>query len=181
VFLYLIQGIFLKNNCCRLIFLWLQYSNSSDLPHFVYPDSECGKSRGAWSFFIKTKKEKHNMKKLFVLPMLCGALLAGCSSEDKSVEVLGQKCEKIETGKNGDYLVKCPVVPELDAIRNAEKNAMFVSVVPSAEVIADVENIYIDVVPAGTFENVNVNCYRVLGANPTVDGEAMYAVEVCEQ
>ncbi len=120
------------------------------------------------------------MKKLFVLPMLCGALLAGCS-KDNSVEVLGQKCEKIATGERGDFLAKCPVVPELDAIRNADKNAMFLSVAPSEEVIADVESVYVDVVPANTVEGVAVNCYRVLGVNPTVDGEAMYAVEVCEQ
>ncbi|MBD5400787.1 hypothetical protein HDR61_03525 [bacterium] len=120
------------------------------------------------------------MKKLLVLPLLCGALLAGCS-KDNSVEVLGQKCEKIATGESGDFLAKCPVVPEFDAIRNAGKNAVFLSVNPSEEIIADVENVYIDVVPAGTVEGVDVNCYRVLGAEPTVDGEAMYAVEVCEQ
>lgn len=121
------------------------------------------------------------MKKIFVLPVLCGALLAGCGSRDNSVEILGQKCEKIATGERGDYLVKCPVVPELDAVRNAGKNSMFLSVVPNETVIADVENVYIDVVPAGTVEGINAVCYRFLGVNPTVDGETMYAVEVCEQ
>lgn len=130
--------------------------------------------------YLNGKKEKI-MKKLFVLPMLCGALLAGCGTKDNSVEILGQKCEKIATGDKGDFLVKCPVVPELDAVRNAEKNAMFLSVVPSEEVIADVESVYIDVVPAGTVEGIEAVCYRFLGVNPTVDGEAMYAVEVCEQ
>ncbi|MDE5615430.1 MAG: hypothetical protein K2I81_01185 [Alphaproteobacteria bacterium] len=121
------------------------------------------------------------MKKLFVLPMVCGALLAGCGNKDNSVDILGQKCEKIATGERGDFLVKCPVIPELDAVRNAEKNAMFLSVVPTAEVIADVENVYIDVVPAGTVEGIEAVCYRFLGVNPNVDGETLYAVEVCEQ
>ncbi len=121
------------------------------------------------------------MKKLFVLPVLCGALLAGCSSKDDTVVILGQTCEKIATGQQGDFLVKCPVVAELDAVRNADKNAMFLSVVPSDEILADVENVYIDVVPANTVEGVASNCYRVLGVNPTVDGDTLYAVEVCEQ
>lgn len=124
------------------------------------------------------------MKKMLVLPVLCGALLAGCS-KDNTVEILGQKCEKIATGAQGDFLVKCPVIPELDAVRNADKNSMFVSAgkdtVDLAEIAADTENVYVDVVPAGTFENVTVTCYRVLGVNPTIDGESMYAVEVCEQ
>jgi len=121
------------------------------------------------------------MKKMLVLPVLCGALLAGCSSQDNSIEVLGQKCEKVATGEKGDFVAKCPVIPELDAIRGAEKNATFLSVVPTAEIIADTESVYVDVVPANTVEGVAVNCYRVLGVNPVVDGEAMYAVEVCEQ
>ncbi len=121
------------------------------------------------------------MKKIFVLPVLCGALLAGCNSKDNTVEILGQKCEKIAVGERGDFLVKCPVVPELDAVHNADKNAMFLSVTPSEEILADVENVYIDVVPANTIEGVGGTCYRVLGVNPTVDGEALYAVEVCEQ
>jgi len=131
--------------------------------------------------FLIEKERRKIMKKLFVLPVLCGALLAGCGSQDNSVEILGQKCEKIATGERGDYLVKCPVVPELDAVRNAEKNSVFLSVTPNEEVIADVENVYIDVVPAGTVEGVAAACYRVLGVNPTIDGEALYAVEVCEQ
>lgn len=121
------------------------------------------------------------MKKVFVLPMLCGALLAACGTKDNSVEVLGQKCEKVATGERGDFVAKCPVTPEFDAIRNAAKNAMFVSVSPSEEAIADAENVYVNVVPAGTFENINGTCYRFLGVGQVLDGETMYAVEVCEQ
>lgn len=123
------------------------------------------------------------MKKLLVLPMLCGALLAGCSS-DNSVEVLGQKCEKIATGDRGDFLAKCPVAPEMDAVRNAGKNSMFLSVnadkINFDEIVADTEHVYVNVIPAGTVEGVDVACYRFLGVNPTIDGDAMYAVEVCE-
>lgn len=121
------------------------------------------------------------MKKLFILPVLGTVLLAGCGARDNTVEILGQKCEKIATGNRGDYLVKCPIAPELDAVRNAGKNAVFLSVVPTENIITDVENVYIDVVPAGAVEGVNVVCYRFLGVNPTVDGETLYAVEVCEQ
>lgn len=125
------------------------------------------------------------MKKLFVLPVLCGALLAGCASQDNTVEVLGQKCEKIATGAQGDFLVKCPLVPELDALRNADKNSMFLSVnadvINFEEIVADTEHVYIDVIPANTMEDVAYACYRVLGLNPTIDGEAWYAAQVCEQ
>ena len=121
------------------------------------------------------------MKKVLILPVLCGALLAGCGTKDNSIEVLGQKCEKIATGERGDFVVKCPMVPEFDAIRHAAKNSMFLSVTPSDAAIADTENAYIDVVVAGTIEGLDVNCYRFLGVEPVVDGENVYAVEVCEQ
>ena len=68
------------------------------------------------------------MKKLFVLPVLCGALLAGCSSKDDTVVILGQTCEKIATGQQGDFLVKCPVVAELDAVSNAYKNLSLIHI-----------------------------------------------------
>lgn len=118
------------------------------------------------------------MKKLLILPLVC---LAACSS-DNTVDVFGQKCEKIATGERGDFLVKCPVSPELDSIRAADKNAMFLSVNANfEEIAADAEHIYVNVVPAGTFEGVSVNCYRVLGTDPVFDGEAVYATEVCVQ
>ena len=123
------------------------------------------------------------MKKLLVLSVV-GLSLAACGSEN-TVDVFGQKCEKIITGERGDFVAKCPVSPELESIRSADKNAMFLSVnadvVSLEEMAADAEHIYVNVVPAGTFEEVEVNCYRVMAAEPVLDGEAMYATEVCIQ
>ncbi len=122
------------------------------------------------------------MKKILVLPMLCGVLgLAACSSEN-TVDIFGQKCEKIATGEQGDFVAKCPASPELESIRAADKNSMFLSAaVNFEEIAADGEHIYVNVIPAGTLENVPVNCYRVLGLDPVFDGAAMYATEVCIQ
>ena len=123
------------------------------------------------------------MKKLLVLPMLCGVLgLAACSSSENTVDIFGQKCEKIATGEQGDFIAKCPVAPELDSIRAADKNSQFLSaVVNFEEVAADAEHIYVNVIPAGTIGNVPVNCYRVLGTEPVVDTTVMYATEICIQ
>ena len=123
------------------------------------------------------------MKKIALLPVI--AALAACGSSVETVEVLGQKCEKIATGERGDMLVKCPVVAELDAVRANPANAMFLSVngdvVNFEEIAADKEHIYVDVVPAGAVEQVSVECYRVMSAEPVFDGVAMYATEVCAQ
>lgn len=116
------------------------------------------------------------MKKLFILPVLC---LAACGS-DNTVDIFGQKCEKIATGERGDFIVKCPVSPELDSIRGADKNTMFLSAQPDmAAIAADAEHIYVNVIPAGTFEEITGVCYRVMAAEPVLDGETMYATEVC--
>lgn len=123
------------------------------------------------------------MKKLFLLPVLCA--LTACGSNTDTVVVMGQNCEKVAVGERGDMLVKCPVVEELVAIRNGTPNAMFLSVnadmVNLEEIAADGEHIYVDVVPAGTFEGQASECYRVLAAQPVFDGVAMYATQVCPQ
>lgn len=114
------------------------------------------------------------MKKLLlVLPAVA---LAACSSEQPKTLVSG--CEKIVASENGD-VYKCPMSEELAAIQAMEANAMFNTLdgLDVAAVAADAENVYVNVY--GTCETEGQVAYRVMVKNPTLDGQAMYAVEVC--
>lgn len=68
--------------------------------------------------------------------------------------------EKIDQGKSGDYLLKCPCLHELEEIRQLKPNCMFVSCnrFNIEKLAADGEHIYVNVVP----QNASM---RVLIAN----------------
>jgi len=102
------------------------------------------------------------------------AILAGCGSKTESF--LGIECEKIAKGDAGDYVLKCPVTDELTMVQSQEPNAMFKSINPT-EYAADVEHIYINVVPNDCDEGTSG--YRILAKEPVFDGETMYAVGFC--
>lgn len=92
-------------------------------------------------------------------------------------------CEKIYS----DYLgkiYKCQQNSELDLLQSMNPNAMF-TVESGAEYLKtlamDTQYVYVNI-------NMNDECdvagqeahtYRVMVKNPTLDGQTMYAVEVC--
>ena len=118
------------------------------------------------------------MKKLFV----CGAavaMLAGCSSKPETVQVFDADCEKVATFEQGDMIVKCPVVEGLSVIQAQEANAKFVQGgdLNLNEMAADAEHIYVNVIPAGSYEWAAKPEYRVMVKEPNFEGEA-WAVSV---
>ena len=115
------------------------------------------------------------MKKLIlVLPVIA---LAACNQQ----KTLVSGCEKITSDREGGDVFKCPMSEELAAIQAMEANAMFGGTgdtVDFAAITADAENVYVNVY--GTCEAEGQVAYRVMVKNPTLDGQAMYAVEVCK-
>jgi len=119
------------------------------------------------------------MKKFGVMAVAAVAL-AACG-DSNTIDVLGQKCTKIATGDKGDVVVKCPVNEDLTALRSVAADSMFLSAqVNFEEVAADKENVYVNVIPAGTLEGKGT-CYRVVVNEPVFDGEKMYTMQVCEE
>lgn len=115
------------------------------------------------------------MKK-YMFVGFAAAMLAGCGN--KTETFIGAECEKIAKGENGDYVLKCPITPELAMVQQQEPNAMFASVNPT-EYATDAEHIYVNVVPNNCGENVPG--YRVLVKEPVFEEGKMYAVSFCIQ
>lgn len=123
------------------------------------------------------------MKK-YVLVGFAAAILAGCDSnaEIETTSFMGVECEKVATGEQSDYVVKCPVTPELEEIQAQEANAMFMSGLDYYDFngyAADVEHIYVNVVQNDCGDDTVG--YRVMVKEPVFDGETMYAVTHCVQ
>lgn len=121
------------------------------------------------------------MKKLLlILPV---AALAACGQEQKT---LVSGCEKIAANETIGEVYKCPMSEELAAIQAMEANAMFVSFegLDAAAMAADAENVYVNVAGACKTEVegqvTEGRDYRVMVKNPTIDGKAMHAVEICK-
>lgn len=114
------------------------------------------------------------MKKLLlVLPVVA---LAACSQE----KTLVSGCEKVTADREGGDVYKCPMSEELAAVQAMEANAMFGGSGDTFDIVAagaDAENVYVNVF--GTCEAEGQVAYRVMVKNPTIDGKAMFAVEVC--
>lgn len=107
------------------------------------------------------------------------AVLAACGNNDKKTEtVMGAECERIANGPNGDYVLKCPITPELESLQTQEANAMFQSSFDT-EYANDAEHIYVNVVENECGENTVG--YRILVKEPVLDGEQMYASGTCVQ
>ncbi|MBO4480736.1 MAG: hypothetical protein J5742_03905 [Alphaproteobacteria bacterium] len=124
------------------------------------------------------------MKKLFV----CGvaaALIAGCSEKPKSTEVkvLDASCEKIATFEQGDFIVKCPVSTALQMLQTQTPNARFVQAgdLNLADLSADADHIYVDVIPAGAYDWAEKLEYRVMVKEPNFEGDAMWAIAVISE
>ena len=119
------------------------------------------------------------MKKLFV----CGAavaMLAGCSSKPETVQVFDADCEKVATFEQGDMIVKCPVVESLATIQAQEPKAKFVQGgdFDFATAVADTDHIYVNIIPAGSYEWAEKLEYRIMVKEPNFEGDAMWAVSV---
>ncbi len=115
------------------------------------------------------------MKK-YMFVGFAAAVLAGCG--EKTETFIGAECEKIVTGERGDYVLKCPITPELTMVQTQEPNALFASVNPT-EYASDAEHIYVNVVPNDCGDDVAG--YRVLVKEPKFEEGSMYAVSFCIQ
>jgi hypothetical protein len=120
------------------------------------------------------------MKKMFV----CGtalALLAGCSEKPKTeeVKVFDVACEKVVAFEQGDMIVKCPITDALATVQAQAPTAKFVQGgdLNFADLAADAEHIYVNVIPAGAYEWATKLEYRILVKEPNFEGEA-WAVSV---
>ena len=121
------------------------------------------------------------MKKITLCGLAAIALVAaGCSKSSDKVEVLGEKCDNVVTFEQGDSIVKCPASENLAAIQAQAPNAMFVQAgeLNLVELGADAEHVYVNVIPAGSYDWAQKNEYRVMVKNPTIDGTSMWAVSV---
>lgn len=113
------------------------------------------------------------MKK-YMFVGFAAAVLAGCG--DKTETFIGAECERVATGENGDYVLKCPITPELAMVQQQDANARFASVNPT-EYATDSEHIYVNVVPNDCGENTAG--YRILAKEPVFNEESMYAISFC--
>lgn len=120
------------------------------------------------------------MKKIFGLVAVL-ALVAGCNSNTSdTVTVLDATCEKVTTFTEGDMVVKCPITEQLQALQTQEANSMFVQGgdLKLNELAADAEHIYVNVIPAGSYEWAPKTEYRVMVKEPVFEEGKMWTVSM---
>ena len=109
------------------------------------------------------------------------AIIITTSTYSASYAIDVSKCEKFGSdGKRGDWIVKCDMTDEMRQIQTDTPNAMFLSAgadfTTPAEMQADTEHVYINIVPSEC--GPNTTGYRVLTkTNPETK---MYATIICE-
>lgn len=121
------------------------------------------------------------MKKITVFGLLTVALVAtGCSKSSDTIDIFGTKCEKIATFEQGDIIAKCPLTDGLVAIQSQTPNSKFVQGgdLNLPEIATDAEHIYVNFIPAGSYDWATKDEYRVMVKNPNFDGESMWTVSV---
>jgi len=120
------------------------------------------------------------MKKMFVCG-IAAALVAGCSEKPKTeeVKVFDVACEKVAAFEQGDMIVKCPVVDALTVIQTQAPTAKFVQAgdLVLADMAADAEHVYVNVIPAGAYEWATKPEYRIMVKEPNFEADA-WAVSV---
>ena len=119
------------------------------------------------------------MKKI----IMCGiaaALVAGCSEKKEEIKVFEVPCEKVVAFEQGDMIVKCPGTEILTTLQSQTPNAKFVQGgdFNYADAVADAEHIYVNVIPAGSYEWASKTEYRIMVKEPNFEGDAMWAVAV---
>lgn len=124
------------------------------------------------------------MKKI----LICGAAIAaiaGCSAKEEKndVKIFDASCEKVATFEQGDMIVKCPVNETLASLQEQEPTGIFVphDNFNVSELATDVEHVYVNVIPAGSYEWAAQKEYRIMVKNPVVDENSLYTVSVVVQ
>ena len=91
--------------------------------------------------------------------------------------VMGVLCEKVVTGADGDYLLKCPITSQLEVFKNQDANSVFASVINQgiqlADLLAETDFLYVNVVPNSCAPDVPGHRFLI-----RADGE-YYAYEAC--
>ena len=97
-----------------------------------------------------------------------------------NLSVLDANCETIATFAQGDTIVKCPITEQLQALQEKEPDSMFVQGgdLNLQELATDAEHIYVNVVPAGSYDWAEKTQYRVLVKNPVFEEGKMTTVSV---
>lgn len=99
------------------------------------------------------------MKKFLIVLFCAFSVVFNANAES----VMGADCEKIVTGTDGDYLLKCPLITELEVFKSQDANTVFASVasqVNIAELMQEQNVIYVNVVPDACAQGVPA--YRFL-------------------
>jgi hypothetical protein len=129
-------------------------------------------------YCVETKGETA-MKKMIICG-IAAALVAGCSEKKEEIKVFEVPCEKVVAFEQGDMIVKCPIAESLTVIQSQTPTAQFVQGgdFNYADAVADAEHIYVNVIPAGSYEWASKTEYRIMVKEPNFEGDAMWAVAV---
>lgn len=121
------------------------------------------------------------MKKILVYGVAIAAI-AGCSAKEETdgVKVLDATCEKVVVFEQGDMIVKCPTNDVLSSLQEQTPTGMFVQGgdFNFADAAADTEHVYVNVIPAGSYEWAAQKEYRILVKNPNFDEGSLWTVSV---
>lgn len=121
------------------------------------------------------------MKKL----LFCGAaaaIIAGCGTKTETVQVMDATCDKVITFEQGDMIVKCPITEGLTMIQAQPANSKFVQGqgFDFTNAIADAEHVYVNVIPAGSYDFADKTQYRVMVRDANMEADAWAVALVIE-
>lgn len=122
------------------------------------------------------------MKKILIYGAAVAAI-AGCSAKEEQtngVKVFNTSCEKVVVFDQGDMIVKCPTNETFASLQAQTPTGMFVQGgdFDYAAAAADTEHVYVNVIPAGSYEWAAQTEYRILVQNPNFDEGSLWTVSV---
>ena len=124
------------------------------------------------------------MKKMIVCG-IAAALLAGCSEKPKNeeVKVFDVACEKVTVFEEGDMIVKCPVTEILTTLQSQTANSKFLKGgdFDFAAAVADAEHIYVNIIPAGSYDWATKTEYRIMIKEPNFENDSLWSVSVVSE
>ena len=124
------------------------------------------------------------MKKLLIYGAAIAAI-AGCSAKEETneVKIFDASCEKVVAFEQGDMIVKCPTNETLASLQEQEPTGIFVphDNFNVSELATDAEHVYVNVIPAGSYEWAAQKEYRIMVKNPVMDENSLYTVSVVVQ
>ena len=96
---------------------------------------------------------------------------------------LMHRVKKVAVFEQGDMIVKCPMNETLASLQEQTPNGMFVQDgdFNFADAVADAEHIYVNVIPAGSYDWAEKTEYRILVKNPNFDEGSFWTVSVLVQ